>query len=501
MQFVRCIEMKERIRYWDVVRGMAMLPVIGCISLLLSACSHSKIQEAKAVVQQADSLRAAGQYYSDSAALRTAAATLHPVRFFYPKSYSRACYHYGRLLIDIGQPVEAADYLVRAEQTACLDPDSRGRIYSNMAHICREAEYYEDAYTFNMLAADCFLHANDTVNYRYAYLYSAYDLGHMHQYDSAYSLLESCTINAPNHYLRAYRFSILAYVYSLENRNAEALSAIDSAYSYGMSTTSLLTIKARSFHHIGQLDSALFYAKKVATSDTNMHDLYSVYYILCNDNPDLEQDTLLAQVAYRADLGKEIENHKMAFTQAADVLLQSRLHSRKIIVWIGCGIIVIGLVAIGIVLATRRRRLRYKQELQAMQEHKIQMQADTQMLQQKKADYQSDMYAEVEQTCRLLRANPKLKDELHWDNYALFCQVCNNRFYRLIDTLQGYGTLKESDIRLCVLVLIGLSHKEIANVLNYSHLSIGQFKEKTATKLGVHGGALRTRLLQLMGLK
>jgi DNA-binding NarL/FixJ family response regulator len=51
--------------------------------------------------------------------------------------------------------------------------------------------------------------------------------------------------------------------------------------------------------------------------------------------------------------------------------------------------------------------------------------------------------------------------------------------------------LNEQDIRLCVLVLLGLSHKEIADMLNCSHKSIGKFKDLTAKKLGISGGQLQ----------
>jgi len=54
--------------------------------------------------------------------------------------------------------------------------------------------------------------------------------------------------------------------------------------------------------------------------------------------------------------------------------------------------------------------------------------------------------------------------------------------------------LNEQDIRICILVLIGLSHKEIAEMLNCSPKSIGKLKDVTARKLGVSGGQLQTKL-------
>jgi DNA-binding CsgD family transcriptional regulator len=54
--------------------------------------------------------------------------------------------------------------------------------------------------------------------------------------------------------------------------------------------------------------------------------------------------------------------------------------------------------------------------------------------------------------------------------------------------------LNEQDIRMCILVLIGLSHKETAEMLNCSPKSIGKLKDLTARKLGVSGGQLQDKL-------
>jgi DNA-binding NarL/FixJ family response regulator len=54
--------------------------------------------------------------------------------------------------------------------------------------------------------------------------------------------------------------------------------------------------------------------------------------------------------------------------------------------------------------------------------------------------------------------------------------------------------LNEQDVRLCVLVLIGLPHKQIAEMLPCSPKSIGKLKDLTARKLGVSGGRLQSTL-------
>lgn len=49
---------------------------------------------------------------------------------------------------------------------------------------------------------------------------------------------------------------------------------------------------------------------------------------------------------------------------------------------------------------------------------------------------------------------------------------------------------------MCVLVLIGLSHRQIADLMNCSPKSIGKLKDLTAHKMNVSGGQLRDRLIE-----
>ena len=88
-----------------------------------------------------------------------------------------------------------------------------------------------------------------------------------------------------------------------------------------------------------------------------------------------------------------------------------------------------------------------------------------------------------------------LRQELQWDDYAALCAQLDKRFDGLAMHLKNRG-MNEQDIRLCVLVLLGLSHKEVADLINCSPKSVGKLKDLTARKLGVSGGELAQRLHQ-----
>jgi hypothetical protein len=59
------------------------------------------------------------------------------------------------------------------------------------------------------------------------------------------------------------------------------------------------------------------------------------------------------------------------------------------------------------------------------------------------------------------------------------------------------GENTEQDVRMCVLVLLGVSHKETAELLNCSPKSVGKLKDLTAHKLGVSGGQLRQKMEEI----
>ena len=89
-----------------------------------------------------------------------------------------------------------------------------------------------------------------------------------------------------------------------------------------------------------------------------------------------------------------------------------------------------------------------------------------------------------------------LKNELHWDNYSEFCAICNERLFGLADKLQK-RELSERDIRICVLVLLGLSYAQMADILYRAQNGIGKDKYLIAKKLGVTAKDLQTTLVSM----
>lgn len=477
------------------------------IATLFVACSPQRRQQAEMTVRTADSLRAAGQYYNDSAALAEAVSTLRPVRLFHPNSYAHACYHYGRMLIDANSPVIAMEQLLRAEQYAGTDYILRGRILTNIAYICQLEERWPLAYDIYQESGNCFLQGEDTIAYYIALHSMAKMSAYIPSYDSTFVLIDSIRSNCPDSLIRIQAF-VPAMQYYIRHKDYElAIQYADTLIKYKTLYSFACLTKAQAYHYLNQKDSACWYAEQVIAVDPILLNLRNAYYILVNDDVNADKELIKQRASTRADIQREMQHRQVELTQAVDYYLQQQQISkrRKIALFIGF-FTLLGVLCAVFVLYSRRKK--HKKDIISLHKKNRTLQLSNQDLQQTNMHLQSEqaeqyrqILSDIESTCQTLLANPNWMKVMQWDDYKSLCRNINVRFYRLEERLQAINSMKEQEVRLCVLVLMNLSHKEIAGILRCSHTSIGRFKENTAQKLGVHGGELRMRLLELLGAK
>ena len=215
----------------------------------LCGCSLRALDEAQAVVAQADSLWHIGQMYGidegDSATLAHAYETLKkqsafpflppfnfqfsPFNFhFSPFNFPRSCYHYGRLLRQKDDPVPAMQVFIDATHSRTRDYHILGRVYSNMGSICHLANEFPLSYDMFSRSADYFQKNGDTLNYYYALNDMAYELAEQGKIDSCFAIVEDIeSNNAQNKTLLAY--CCLSKAEALL-RSSHYDSAIDYAY-------------------------------------------------------------------------------------------------------------------------------------------------------------------------------------------------------------------------------------------------------------------------------
>ena len=172
-----------------IAKGHMFLSIVVAVGVMLTGCSPRGVREAQEVVKQADSLRTEGVPYTDSIAMAEAYNTLGKWQYLYPTDYARACYYYGRLLRNNDNPVAAMQVFINATHTNTRDYHILGRVYANMANMCRLGDYHDDAYEMYQCSAEKFHNAGDSLLYYYALNNMAFEMAELGKKEEALDLL------------------------------------------------------------------------------------------------------------------------------------------------------------------------------------------------------------------------------------------------------------------------------------------------------------------------
>lgn len=385
---------------------------------------------------------------------------------------AHAWYEQGKALREQGKPDEAMEAFLKAADSGTKDEALLGRIWSNMANMCRQANNHVKAYEVYAVSAEHFLAARDTLAYAYALNNMAWEQAVMGYKDTALMLIGEA--------MQAYPRSPLTDKVT-ETRAAACFFTQDYDsvlyYTTPPANDYLLMLRAQAYSLLGQDDSATAYAQQLLPRTTNLFYLDDLYYILLHNDAQADKDSVVGLSSERADVQKQIERRHGQLTVAVQ-RLERYSTSGRLSVQILSGLI---LAFIGVILGFTAWLLHHQRRLLSLEK-----QARDNTLRQ-----------EMQQNVDFLREADDLRGELSWSDYTAFCRQTDSLFHGLATRLQQQG-LNEQDIRMCVLVLIGLSHKQTADFMNCSPKSIGKLKDLTAHKLGVSGGQLREKLEQLI---
>ena len=385
-------------------------------------------------------------------------------------SCSLTLYQHGKTLREEGKQVEAMQAFIEAAHSGTDDEVLLGRVYSNMANMCRQANEHRTAFEVYQISAQHFAKSYDTLAYAYALNNMAWEQAVMGHKDSARALISQAITVYPNEPLldkvRESQAAACFFAQEYDSVLYYTSSSHDSDY--------LLMLRAQAFSFLQMDDSATFYAKLLLPRMTNPFYLDDLYYILTHNDAAADKETLLRLTSDRADVQKQIKERHGQLALAV-LLLQQDLHPQKQ----SLSILFIILIMSGLALLIWLIYIAYQQYL----------------LHAEKAKFEQARIQELNANKQLLLESEDIRQELVWNDYEELRREINKRFFNLAAKLQDMD-LNEQDIRMCILVLIGLSHKEIAEMLNCSPKSIGKLKDLTARKLGVSGGQLQEKLLK-----
>ena len=378
-----------------------------------------------------------------------------------------ALYEQGKTLREEGKQVEAMQAFIEAAHSGTDDEVLLGHIWSNMANMCRQANDHSTAFEVYTLSAEHFRKAADTLAYAYALNNMAWEQATMGNKEAAIELVDSA--------VRCYPRPPLTNKI-IETKAAACLfrKEYDSVLVYTAPPANdyLLTLRAQACSYLQMDDSATYYAQLLLPQTTNLFALDDLYYILTHNDSSADKETLRNFASLRADTQNAIKERHGELTKAVEILKQDLAPQEKTKPWK-----IILLVVLGVGLLVWAALVTKKQ-------HRLHTQ---------KSQFEQTRRFELEQNIRHLQETKDLRQELQWTDFQSFCTQIDKRFNAFAAKLSAQG-LNEQDIRICVLVLIGLSHKETAEMLNCSPKSIGKLKDLTARKLGVSGGQLQEKL-------
>lgn len=382
-------------------------------------------------------------------------------------------YEQGKDLRTQAEPAEAMKVFLKAAHSGTDDEMLLGRVWSNMANICRQAGEHALAYYVYSLSAEHFRASKDDLAYGYALNNMAWEQAAMAHKDSALALVDAA--------LNIYPFEPLTEKV-VETRAAACFFALeyDSVLLYTCPPFNdyLTMIRAQAYSFLQVDDSATYYARILLPMTDNPFYLDDLYYILTHNDLQADAETIRDLSSERADVQRAIAERHGKLMQAVQ-MLRNDMSPRRTNWWNMIEIVLLCLVCLAVVVAGVLTIYERRQLLYDRQEHEQALQED------------------FKQNLNILREADDLRLELQWNDYPAFLHRTNKLFRGLATTLEQQG-LNEQDVRMCVLVLIGLSHKEIAAMMPCSIKSIGKLKDLTARKLGVPGGRLRIKLTEIV---
>ena len=480
------------------------------LSALLSSCSFQELHQAQSIVAQADSLRQAGQMYGidagDSATLAQAYETLSAfnsplLSTLNPQLstiFSHACYHYGRLLREKENPVEAMQVFIDATLSHTHDYHILGRVYSNMGDICHLASEFPLSYDMFEHSADCFMQSGDSMLYYYGLNNMAFELAEQGKKEEAQTLL---ALLAKKCFVK----DVLTK--TLETKAVACLyvQQYDSAVYYakrmvaeGNHEPTGYLVCAQAYSKAGIKDSAVYYAQHVLQISRNLFHQNNALYILTNDVP--ENQDVRSVASDRSDIQKQIEIRHGKLTQAVQLLSQE-LSRKPDLRWLYSIIVTLVIVGICLILYVYRKYQKKQlltQKIEVLEHTATTMQKNNDNLKEQQDRRYAERLKQIQFDCEWFIKSNDIQNLLQKEDYNKVCELVNIHFSMLADKLKMRGRLNEKDICLCIYVMDGsLTDKQIADILYYSHNTIRSIKRYVAKKMGTTSAYLQSFLLKI----
>ena len=474
--------------------------------LVMSFISCARWREAKGVVAEADSLLVHKIVTRDTAALNFAINTLDgPLGYVFAKQdLAKAYYFMGRNFYYLNDFSTAADYYILCDRLNPKDPLYKGRINSCMGYLCKQDSCFTEALEFYDRACEVHKKSSNVWYYAHNLLNVAEQYVNLEEYNNADSVL----LLASNYDVDSAYYARMVDVHALSLYNQQL---------YDSSLVHLLSIKdyprniearcysylmiAKCYNQLLKIDKAKYYAEYVITHSYNSSFRSNAYYILIQSAEIEDNINQLADYSkYREDEDRILQHLSESCAQASAKLRDYlnnpySIHVKEILILLFCVI----LIAIWAIWYSRKITNRKIASEKKQMEQEIAQWKDgiLQKMNEEKA------ISEIEKRKMILNVVMDYADEFAidkpiWDNDTKLFRLADSCFGFIIYRLKHTYHLRNSELKICLMVLLDFPNKEIARIVSYKEDSYPTIKRRLATKLGTSSSEMRNFLLDLI---
>ena len=470
--------------------------------LAISSTSCARWREAKAVVAEADSLLGEGVVIRDTAALGEVINALeNPLgRMFAREELTKAYYLMGRNLDDYHHNFsDAADFYIKADRMKTKDWVLRGRINSCMGFICKQDSCFTEALEFYERANEAFVnderrYANGLVSIaeqyvclkEYAKADSVLQLAGQYNIDSAY-YARMVDVQALASYNQQDYDSALMYLMKIEHYPRYMGAR---CYSYHLIVQCL--------YYMDQIDVSIPYAEYIIEHSHQAGFKSNAYYVLINHAEKCGNISEVAKYSYlREDADRRLRYVTESYAEATIRLKDYIRHPHpSLYLWIGAGFVIL-MGGVGVWIYRRKS----KQVAAEKQQMEAELQTWKENILQKLDRDKEDIMNEK----RMIIRNIIME---YADEFAIGKSVWNKDkdVFRLADSCFGFVihrlkhkyNLRNSELKICLVVLLDFPTKDCAKMTSYTEKGYPTIKRRLAERLGTSSGEMRDFLIDFI---
>ena len=448
--------------------------------LVMSITSCTRWREAKGVIAEADSLLVHKIVTRDTAALNFAINTLDgPLGYVFAKQdLAKAYYFMGRNFYYLNDFSTAADYYMLCDRLNPSDPMYKGRVNSCMGFLCKQDSCFEEALEFYERANEAFEKSGDEKRIANGLVSIAEQYVCLHEYAKADSVLQIASTYEMDSAYYARRVDVRALALFNQHLYDSAVVCLLSIENYPRDIEakcySYMKIM-QAYIHLDNYEYANRYAQFIIQYTKTPNYKTNAYHTLLKIEEKNKNAILVANLAYlRKDEDRKIRFESEYYAQASDKLkiyLENPYPHRKLYITIVCSALVVVVLFWIIYVLIKRHRC-------ALQKRDEEKQVRRNLLARRIYDHSVYFTS--------------------WQDYKKLRELANSHFNNMCYQLEDTYHLSEQEIKICLMVLLEYTNKQMAEILLVQPNTISKAKNKIAKQLNTSSAELRTSLIDII---